>query len=129
MKNCIGCKVIKAVSEFYDSKNTTDGKNRYCKLCCKVNRGVEAVRKRDKRSKVSRRQIHRCLGLGVKVDRSVDLVGLFKRDQGTCAICKKWVQPRSASIDHEPPVSKGGSHTWEGVQLVHLKCNLRKGDR
>lgn len=35
---------------------------------------------------------------------------------------------RYPSIDHIRPVSKGGTHTWDNVQLVHRGCNSIKCD-
>lgn len=32
------------------------------------------------------------------------------------------------SIDHIMPVSKGGTHTWNNVQLAHCRCNTMKND-
>lgn len=40
-----------------------------------------------------------------------------------------WPDPGSKSIDHIVPLSKGGSHTQENLQWVHLRCNLSKGAR
>ncbi len=90
---------------------------------------MENVRKRDRKSKISMRQRHRAHQLGVECDSTITLVKVFKLRLGMCAVCEKWVQPRHASIDHTHPLSKGGTHTWDNVQLVHLICNLRKGDR
>jgi 5-methylcytosine-specific restriction endonuclease McrA len=67
--------------------------------------------------------------LGVVCDSTITLAKVFRRDIGVCQICKAWVKPRHASLDHIKPVSKGGTHTWDNIQLVHLVCNLRKGDR
>ncbi len=127
MKRCVGCMNIKPADAFYDSKSSADGKNRYCIQCCKVNRSLESVRKRDKSSKMSFRQRHRAQNLGVVCDNTITLAGVFKRDRGICQVCKMWVQPRRASMDHTFPLSKGGTHTWDNIQLTHLICNLRKG--
>lgn len=132
VKRCVGCGDYKNKYEFYASsavKDAEDGLNRYCKHCCKVNRAMEGVRKRDRRSKISMRQRHRAGVLGVECDDTITLVKVFKKDAGMCQLCTKWVQPRHASMDHRYPLSKGGTHTWGNVQLTHLLCNLRKGDR
>lgn len=31
-------------------------------------------------------------------------------------------------MDHKKPISKGGSHTWDNIQLAHHVCNSRKGN-
>ena len=129
MKRCVGCAMHKANGDFYASTRTEDGLNRYCKHCCKVNRALEAVRKRDKKSKISFKQRHRAGVLGVTCDDTIKLVGVFKAAGGMCALCKTWVKPGNASMDHRHPLSKGGTHTWDNVQLTHLLCNLRKGNR
>ncbi len=128
-KKCVGCGDYKKRAQFYKSKSTDDALNRYCKGCCKVNRALEAVRKRDKRSKVSMRQKHRAQHLGVAYDGNITLVEVFRNASGICALCKKWVMPKLASMDHIKPLSKHGTHTWDNIQLSHLLCNLRKGNR
>ncbi len=129
MKQCVGCGCTKEGNEFYASVSTEGGLNRYCKHCCKVNRALEAVRKRDKRSKISFRQRHRAQTLKVECDNTIKLVGVFKLRLGMCALCNKWVPPGKASIDHTIPLSRGGTHTWDNVQLTHLLCNLRKSNK
>jgi 5-methylcytosine-specific restriction endonuclease McrA len=61
---------------------------------------------------------------------------IFERDSWTCGICdepvdraKKAPHPRSPSIDHVIPLSRGGQHTYANVQTAHLGCNVRKGAR
>lgn len=61
---------------------------------------------------------------------------VYARDGWTCGLCLKsvdsmlsWPHPRSASLDHVLPLSKGGTHTYANTQLAHLDCNVAKGDR
>nr|DAP09017.1 MAG TPA: HNH endonuclease [Caudoviricetes sp.] len=61
---------------------------------------------------------------------------IFERDEWTCGICNEPVDPdsefpdlRSPSLDHVIPLSKGGSHTRDNVQLAHYICNVTKGAR
>lgn len=130
MKICVGCKLEKQTSGFYKSASAEDGLNRYCKSCCKVNRSLESVRKRDRRSKMSYRQRYRANQLGKECDDNITLAKIYRRYRGICQRCKKWVQPKHASMDHIVPlVRPEGHHVWSNVQLMHLKCNLRKGDR
>src|SRR3989304_6014662 len=118
-KHCVGCGP-QPEDQFYESAASPDGLNRYCIQCCKVNRSLEAVRKRDKKSKISMRQRHRAGVLGVECDHTILLVEVFRIHRGICAICNEWVAPGKASMDHTQPLSKGGTHVWSNVQLVHL---------
>lgn len=59
---------------------------------------------------------------------------VFERDQWKCGICKRKVKPttkhphpRSATLDHVLPLSRGGGHTYANVQLACFECNSRKG--
>ena len=58
---------------------------------------------------------------------------MYERDGWVCQLCIEPVDPElrypdhmSASLDHVIPLSRGGHHTWENVQLAHLICNTRK---
>ncbi|MDG3012389.1 HNH endonuclease [Rhodococcus sp. D2-41] len=59
-----------------------------------------------------------------------------ERDGWKCGICQGRINhslrhpdPKSASLDHIVPISVGGTHTRENVQIAHLVCNVRKGNR
>lgn len=70
-------------------------------------------------------------------DGVIGLGELARRDGMACGICGKRVNlslsrkspphPMSASVDHIVPLSEGGTHSWENVQLAHWICNVRKG--
>ena len=58
---------------------------------------------------------------------------IFERDGWICGICGrkinkrlKWPHPRSKSLDHIVPLSKGGNDAPGNVQAAHLRCNLGK---
>ena len=128
-KRCVGCGNYKPTTDFYASSSTSDGFNNYCKQCCKVNRTLEAVRKRDRKSKLSVRQQQRAKNLGVKWHSDITLAGVYKKDHGICYLCHLFVPAKQASMEHVIPFAKGGTHTHDNIRLSHLKCNLRKGDR
>ena len=46
-----------------------------------------------------------------------------------CAICHEEVAPDDVSIDHTIARHNGGPTTRENLQLVHKRCNSRKGAR
>jgi hypothetical protein len=69
---------------------------------------------------------------GVNSER-YEKLDVFKRDNGTCYICSEnidvlleWPHPKSFSIDHVVPLSKGGNNTLDNVASTHLRCNLSK---
>lgn len=129
MRQCVSCGNQKPLKEFYKASGATalNGYNRYCKHCCKVNRALEAVRKRDKSSKITVRQYYRAVSLGVEIEDGISLAIVFKRSLGICGLCGEWVPPGDASMDHVQPISKGGKHRLDNLQITHLVCNLRKG--
>ncbi len=69
----------------------------------------------------------RALMAEVEYDPTVSLAEATKRFKGVCGICGSEVVREEASIDHIYPLSRGGSHTWDNIQLAHLSCNQRKG--
>jgi HNH endonuclease len=80
-------------------------------------------------------QIRRARKRGARVE-PFRATGIYERDGWKCGICGERVSkrlvhphPRSASIDHIVPLSQGGEHSPANVQMAHLRCNLRKGDR
>lgn len=86
----------------------------------------------DKKHEIRRRTRKKING---DADYSISLKRLYKRDQGICAICGEEVDmmcdPNSneyGSIDHIIPLAKGGTHTWDNVQLAHRICNSNKRD-
>lgn len=65
---------------------------------------------------------------------SFDRVEIFERDGWICGICREpidpaaaYPDPRSASLDHIIPVSRGGMHSRANAQASHLTCNVHKG--
>lgn len=72
-------------------------------------------------------------------DKSITLKALIDRDGGVCQICGKptngdditngHIGRMYPTLDHIIPLSKGGSHTWDNVQLAHMCCNAGKCDR
>ncbi len=54
---------------------------------------------------------------------------LYERDKGVCGICGREVEQKDMSVDHIVPVSFGGAHTYDNVQLAHINCNKARGNR
>lgn len=60
---------------------------------------------------------------------------IFGRDNYICWICgdkadpsAKWPDPRSPTLDHIIPLSKGGADHPNNVACAHAGCNRRKWD-
>lgn len=63
-------------------------------------------------------------------------IDVHTRDEWTCKLCLQpidaeiaWPDPKSPSMDHVIPLSRGGAHAMHNVQSAHLGCNSSKGDR
>ena len=106
------------------------GRGCYCSDECKRK---HINRKHDKR-----------LDRANRIDKSISLKKLYKRDKGICWICggkcdyKDYVKDENGyfivganypSIDHVYPLSKGGTHEWNNVKLAHHYCNTLKNDK
>lgn len=106
-------------------------RSKYCSDDCL--RRAESAKRKDKRIRSIKR---------ITVDDDISLERLYKRDKGVCAICGgrcDWAdhtirkdgtfiaRAYYPSIDHIQPISKGGLHAWDNVQLAHFICNSRKG--
>ena len=80
---------------------------------------------------------------GITIDSDISLFKLAKRDNNICQICGlevNWEDKNKVnghvicgrmypSIDHVKPISKGGLHSWNNVQLAHIRCNSSKCNR
>jgi hypothetical protein len=74
---------------------------------------------------------------GTKLEATpVDRLAVFARDGWRCRACLMEVQPNATpktrlapELDHIVPLSRGGSHTPDNVQLLCSRCNMRKGAR
>lgn len=78
-----------------------------------------------------------------KIEWNISLEKLIQRDEGICKICGRQVDTEDyyytdegyfiagdnyPSIDHIIPLAKGGTHTWDNIQLAHRHCNSIKSD-
>ena len=75
----------------------------------------------------------------IEFDNTITLKDLIIRDKGICKICgmptdetdikNGHIGRMYPTLDHIIPLSKGGTHTWNNVQLAHMYCNAGKCDR
>lgn len=113
--------------------------NGVCSAECRRVKNKRAVRASKKRRGVRDSHRRRAKRNGCEYDPSVTLKRLVERDGLRCAICGKMCDPSDhswgkysgplyPSIDHIIPISHGGGHVWENVQVAHIICNSYKGD-
>lgn len=72
-------------------------------------------------------------------DDTITLKKVIEKYHGICQICGMKVNPFDVenghikrmypTVDHIKPLSKGGSHTWDNIQLAHMCCNAGKCDK
>jgi len=77
---------------------------------------------------------------GILIDSDISLFELAEKCDDVCQLCgltvdwsdyemkngQKICGNMYPSIDHIKPISRGGLHSWENVQLAHRVCNSRK---
>lgn len=51
---------------------------------------------------------------------------VYAKYNGKCAICGKPVKYKKLTIDHNIPLSKGGTNEMSNLQLACRECNLMK---
>lgn len=80
-------------------------------------------------------QLRRARKIGVEYEH-FSSKEIFERDDWRCGICEhtvdsklRYPHPRSASLDHVIPLSKGGGHTRANTRCSHLECNVRRGNQ
>jgi 5-methylcytosine-specific restriction endonuclease McrA len=78
------------------------------------------------------RRLNKCK----KREYSITLKKLYKKYDGVCQGCGYKmtfdIDPNDdlyPSIDHIIPISKGGNHSWDNVQLMCRRCNYMKSDK
>lgn len=52
---------------------------------------------------------------------------IIARDHSTCHLCGHHVDRADIHIDHDIPLSRGGTHTRTNVHVACSTCNTRKG--
>ena len=138
---CEICGKPYSVREYVNSCGLKQARNNgVCSKACRNVKLNRLGRESRKRLGVKDNHRHRARKYGCEYDSSVNLKKLIARDGLRCAICggvcnlddHGWTEyfgPMSPTIDHIIPMSKGGGHTWNNVQVAHAICNSEKGDR
>ena len=125
-----------------------DGKGPYkkapktCVVCGKVFMGVRRNAKtcsekcRWDFARIDRNRRYKHLKEIGEFDESATLPNVFNRFKGICQSCgdqltfdEDWLSGKYPSIDHVIPLSKGGTHTWDNIQLLCRSCNCKKSNK
>ncbi len=116
---------FKDYAKTYYQSHKKDYKERYYRWCQANPDKVKSIRVKRKAKKKT------------LIIEKFSVLEIFERDHWICQIChkkvdknKKYPNPFSSSLDHIIPLSKGGVHKRQNVQLSHLICNckLRNSD-
>lgn len=114
---CVSC------GEEFRPKRGSGSKARYCSRQCKQR---EASARRRGRQGPD-------LWRGDRVNALVRRWDIYERDRWICQLCRKRVpkaavvpDPKAPTLDHVVPLSCGGEHVVENLQLAHYGCNSRK---
>lgn len=115
-----------------------DAKQKFCTKECRIKWNRE--KKSSKyNSKKELKRYHSMMDNG-NYDRSISVKALIDRVGIKCSICGKdtilsdhyfkngtfVAGEEYPSVDHIMPISKGGTHSWDNVQLAHRRCNTKK---
>lgn len=77
---------------------------------------------------LAKNQRRRALKYGSLVE-NVDPIAIYKRENGICQLCGNAVIRNETTMDHKIPLSRGGEHSKENLQLAHRSCNSSKGTK
>lgn len=95
---------------------------------CSVNCSVKGHKRRQKQRRLERLRAAR--------NGKVNYVEIHERDKWVCQICGDKIEghydcknPLSLTYDHRIPLSRGGLHSTQNLQMTHLICNTQKGNR
>lgn len=114
-KWCPQCRAYRSTQDFSICRWTSSGLQSWCKQCM------------EPMSRKRRARLHEA------ESERYTAIEIAERDGWRCGICGRRIgksyrhpHPRSLSIDHIVPISKGGDDVKSNVQAAHLRCNLSK---
>jgi 5-methylcytosine-specific restriction endonuclease McrA len=84
---------------------------------------MPAYREYWKRSNKRRRELKRKRRVG-----TINWYLVYQRCRGICGICGDFVPRSQLTLDHIVPLSRGGWHCNENLQIAHFICNSSKGN-
>lgn len=79
-----------------------------------------------KANTVLQRAKRRYTNTGVQKITGADLYNLYEKQNKTCKYCGIQLTSLIVAVDHKVPLSRGGSHCLDNIQLVCHNCNISK---
>lgn len=66
---------------------------------------------------------------GAPIVERISRSTIIKRDNSTCYLCSRKLEPPEITLDHVIPLVRGGHHTADNLRVACRSCNSRKGAR
>jgi 5-methylcytosine-specific restriction endonuclease McrA len=141
---CSTCKEVKESSDFHKSSTTANGFATRCRLCTNKSSRAwkarsnykskydESVRERTFAWKAARPwySVHATALQRMSAGSSAEsyevianYLNALPQECGKCGTCE------DLTVDHVLPLSKGGSHTTDNLQILCRSCNATKRQR
>lgn len=136
-KYCINnADIIKNRKKQYRKANLENIKNKgreyYKDHSSEIIKNVKLWRKNNPGLRREQEHKRRALKNNV-ISEKINELQVYENHNWVCGICKKKINknlkhpnPKSVSLDHFFPLSKGGNHIYSNVQPAHLICNIKK---
>lgn len=142
MKVCCTCKEEKNVLEYQKNKSTSDGLQKYCKSCSSIK---DLAYKEKSKVKINAYQEEYSKTVG-KVKKNIreakrrasckDATTFMTEDDQQRLDYLYWLardleitSGLKYHVDHVKPLSKGGSHHPDNLQILPAHINIFKGNR
>lgn len=133
---CSWCNKIFTIKEYEDKEGKVNVNTlTHCSSTC-IKAEARAKKKQNQRDLHGKHRL-RAIKYGVRFEKGISLKKLIQRDGMVCSLCgglcswddvdKGICGPTYPSIDHIVPMSRGGEHSWNNVQVAHRSCNTMKG--
>lgn len=153
VKICIRCEKEKEVEDFYKHLKTKDGRNSWCKECCKSyaynydklrpDRWKDWCNKNQEKQKLARKRWRKNNKERVRLEKRKseakrnalkrlckehftinDVLELLELQGNKCYYCG--VSLKEYQIEHKIPISRGGENGRENICMSCSSCNRKK---